>query len=118
MSPQARSITDEVVFREVSARFAAEPPFRAQLKSDAAQTLEALGIEVPSGVLVQVESHPPDSDCLVVYGAENSELTDGDMEKVAGGVGAIPRADGSFLQLRLRRPVVFCDEIAYNTGSF
>jgi hypothetical protein len=105
MSPEARPITDDTVFREVSARFAADEQFRAELKADAGKALDSLGIQIPSGVLVRVERDEPAIDRLVVYAPENPELTDADLEKVAGGVGM-----SSF---QLRRPVVFQNTIEY-----
>jgi hypothetical protein len=105
MSPEARLITDETVFREVAARFTADEQFRVQLKADAGKVLESSGIQIPNDVLVCVESDAPGTERLVVYAPENPELTDADLEKVAGGVG--------LSIFKLRRPVVFHDMIAY-----
>lgn len=105
MSPEARLITDEAVYREVGERFAADPQFRVRIRADAGGTLASLGIQVPEDVLVRVECEAPATERLMVYGAENHELTDADLEKVVGGV-ALP---GNQLQRR----VVFTAIVGY-----
>jgi hypothetical protein len=105
MSTEHRLITDEVVFREVSNRFATDTEFRAQLSADAGAILAALGIEVPTDVLVRVEREEPAIERFVVYGPESSELADADLENVAGGIDPTP--------FKLTRSVVFQNMIAY-----
>lgn len=109
MSPEARLITDEAVYREVSDRFAADPQFRAQLWADAGATLASLGIQIPKDVLVRVEREPPATERLVVYAEEVSELTDADLQKVVGGL-ALPN------QLLAQRRIVFADHVDYGTA--
>lgn len=105
MSSEARLITDQTVFAEVSARFASDEQFRAALKADAGKALESLGIQTPTDVLVRVEHAEPAIERLVVYAPENPELTEAELAQVAGGVG--------ISALQLKRPVVYSDLIAY-----
>jgi hypothetical protein len=98
MDPQARVITDSATIEEVAAKFRSDGDFRALLIEDSGKALDSLGIQVPKDVVVRVEGDTPATERLVVYGPEGSELTDEDLEQVAGGL-AMPT-------FQLRRPIL------------
>jgi len=86
MADERRLITSEAVLAELGAKMETDPAFFDQLKQDPLAILDALGIEVPAAVTVRIESESDGTCRLVAYRSEDSELTDEDLSKVAGGV--------------------------------
>jgi len=86
MADERRVITSAEVLAELGAKMEADPTFFDQLKQDPVATLDAMGIEVPPGVMVRIESDPDGGCHLVAYRSEGTELTDEELSKVAGGV--------------------------------
>src|SRR5512139_1603642 len=86
MADERRLITSDAVLAELGAKMEADPAFFDQLKQDPLATLDAMGIDVPAGVMVRIESEPDGGCRLVAYRSEESELTDEELSKVAGGI--------------------------------
>ena len=63
----------------------AESPFRAKLLADGNDALKALGIRVPEGVTVKFVEDTPAVWHFVIP-AEEGELSDAELDHVAGGI--------------------------------
>lgn len=86
MASEKRVITNDEVLTEIGTRMEADPAFLEQLRQNPVETLNALGVEVPAGVMVRIEAAEEGACRLAAYRSEGSELTDEDLAKVAGGV--------------------------------
>jgi hypothetical protein len=86
MASEKRVITSESVLAELGAKMEQDAAFIDQLRQDPVTTLDALGIEVPAGVMVRLEPESATTYRLAAYRSDASELTDEDLSKVAGGV--------------------------------
>lgn len=84
MTDSARLVTDDVVEAEIGRRARQDQGFRALLARDPRAAVESLGITVPDGVMLHVEGAPAGGR-LVIYDSAGRELTDSDLEQVAGG---------------------------------
>jgi hypothetical protein len=66
--------------------------FRLALLSDPKKTLEEeLGVEIPEDIKIEVHVENMKSLHLIIPPAQTDELTDEDLEGVAGGVAQTPR---------------------------
>jgi hypothetical protein len=99
MASEGRVITSESVLAELGAKMEHDAAFIEQLRQDPVHTLDALGIEVPAGVMVRLERESETTCRLVAYHTDSPELTDEDLSQVAGGVD-MPRR----LELASSRP--------------
>lgn len=68
-------------------RAASDPALRAQLVAGGASALRALGVDVPEGVTVTFVQDSATVRHLVIPSGDGAELTDADLDKVAGGAG-------------------------------
>jgi hypothetical protein len=63
-----------------------DPKFREELKKDPAAAIEKeFGVKVPAGVKVKIVEDSADSVHLVLPPAKSEEISDKDLDKVAGG---------------------------------
>lgn len=67
-------------------RAAGDAALRAQLLAGGASALRALGIAVPDGVTVKFHEDSVTVRHLVIPSPQGAELTEADLDKVAGGV--------------------------------
>ncbi|WP_371998732.1 NHLP leader peptide family RiPP precursor (plasmid) [Tistrella mobilis] len=80
-------ISHDEAHRKIVAKAAEDPAFRAALVADPrAAVASLLGIEIPSAVSVTVVEDSP-THLHIVLPAENDQLSDADLEAVAGGAG-------------------------------
>jgi hypothetical protein len=88
VATERRVITSEEVLTELGSEMSKNEAFVDQLRQDPAATLDGLGIEVPANVSVRLEQGADGQCRLVAYRAADSELTDDELRKVAGGLEA------------------------------
>jgi hypothetical protein len=69
------------------AQAVSDPVFRMRLTADPVATMKAAGIAIPDGVAVKVVENTETLLHLVLPAVGTHELTDQDLEAVAGGVG-------------------------------
>ena len=72
-------------YAKVVARAWSDEAFKAKLKSDPHATLAEHGVAVPPGMTVKVQENTADTFHLVLPQAPEGELSEADLEKVAGG---------------------------------
>ncbi|MFG1188448.1 NHLP leader peptide family RiPP precursor [Xanthobacter flavus] len=77
---EPKSTTPDVIVRAAS-----DPDFRARLLQDATATLAELGIVLPPEVTVKVVENTPSVVHLVLPALATEELTEGQLDQVAGG---------------------------------
>ena len=75
------------MIRVILTRAASDPALRAQLVAGGAAALRALGVGVPEGVTVRFVEDSLTERHLVIPIPAGAELTDADLDKVAGGAG-------------------------------
>jgi hypothetical protein len=81
--------------QRIRERAEADPAFRAQLLAKPKEALEAeLGVQIPDNVSVQVHEESL-SEVHLVLPASQEDLSDADLELVAGGAGWDPGAECS-----------------------
>ena len=64
---------------------AGDEAFRAQLTQDPRAAIAALGVQIPAELEIQVFQETADRLCLVLPAVAETELSDDDLEGVAGG---------------------------------
>ena len=69
----------------ILARAASDPALRAHLVAGGASALRALGVGVPDGVTITFVEDSVTVRHLVIPTPDGAELTDADLDKVAGG---------------------------------
>ena len=69
----------------ILARARSDAALRSQLVAGGAAALRALGVDVPDGVTVKFVEDSVTVRHLVIPSPEGAELTDADLDKVAGG---------------------------------
>jgi len=83
----------EKLLEAVTHRASMDGPFRAQLLADPASAIHAaFGVSLPEGFRIRFVEKDPELDALVVLPelhAADEELSDDDLEQVAGGSGAL-----------------------------
>ncbi len=79
-----------VDIRSLVARAWSDPAFKRRLVDDPVGTLAAAGIHVPSGVMISVHESSATHRHLVLPPPPDGVLTDQELDRVAGGVGALP----------------------------
>jgi hypothetical protein len=72
----------------ILARARSDAALRAQLVAGGASALRALGVDVPQGVTVRFVEDGVTVRHFVIPSPEGAELTEADLDKVAGGSGA------------------------------
>jgi hypothetical protein len=73
-------------YAAVIGQAATDPAYRSRLIADPLATMQAAGMTVPDGVAVKVVENTDTLVHLVLPPAATQELTDQDLEAVAGGV--------------------------------
>jgi hypothetical protein len=74
-------------YAAVMAQAAGDPAFRMRLMADPVATMRAAGIAIPDGVTVKVVENTDTLMHLVLPAVGVHELTDQDLEAIAGGGG-------------------------------
>jgi len=80
----ANEQTDQVI-EQIMAKVRADDSFKQRLLADATATLKAEGVDIPNGVKVNVMENTRAQWNFVLPSAANEELSDADLEAVAGG---------------------------------
>ena len=82
---------NESVFAKIIAKAWRDPAFKAELIANPAAALKAEGIDVPAGMAVTVLENTDKQFHLVLPPVPSDELSEDDLEAVAGGgLGTMP----------------------------
>lgn len=73
-------------YAELVAKAWSDEAFKTRLKADPAAVLRSMGMQVPEGMQVEVLESTPQKTFVVIPPKPTDELSDDDLEKVAGGV--------------------------------
>lgn len=77
-------------YAQLVARAWRDTAFKARLLADPKAVLHEMGLEVPAGVEVAVVENTAQKVTLVLPAAPTGELSEEDLDRVAGGIGRIP----------------------------
>jgi hypothetical protein len=91
------------MIRVILARAGTDAALRSQLVHGGASALRALGVDVPDGVTIKFVEDSITVRHLVIPAPEGAELSEADLDKVAGGAGQQMQMGG---QKQMGRPAM------------